>query len=141
MADYSDMPIAEFGFPGPLRDQLVTAIRNGTKTSTTSTLSEYTIGSEALPEVGERQIVIDSDGKPAAIIEISAVKRVRLSDVDLQHARDEGEGFESVEEWRRGHEEFWHGDEMRAYVGDPEFVVTDSTELVLERFQLVRLLP
>ena len=129
MADYSDMPIAEFGFPGPLRDQLVTAIRNGTKTSTTSTLSEYTIGSEALPEVGERQIVIDSDGKPAAIIEISAVKRVRLSDVDLQHARDEGEGFESVDEWRRGHEEFWHGDEMRAYVGDPEFVVTDSTEL------------
>lgn len=128
MADYSDMPIAEFGFPGPLRDQLVTAIRNGTKTSTTSTLSEYTIGSEALPEVGERQIVIDTDGKPAAIIEISAVKRVRLSDVDLQHARDEGEGFESVEEWRRGHEEFWHGDEMRAYVGDPEFVVTDSTE-------------
>ena len=141
MADYSDMPIAEFGFPGPLRDKLVTAIRNGTKTSTTSTLSEYTIGSEALPEVGERQIVIDTDGKPAAIIEISAVKRVRLSDVDLQHARDEGEGFESVDEWRRGHEEFWHGDEMRAYVGDPEFVVTDSTELVLERFQLVRLLP
>ena len=135
------MPIAEFGFPGPLRDQLVTAIRNGTKTSTTSALIEYTIGAEALPEVGERQIVIDSDGKPAAIIEISAVKRVRLSDVDVQHARDEGEGFESVEEWRRGHEEFWHGDEMRAYVGDPEFVVTDSTELVLERFQLVRLLP
>ena len=135
------MPIAEFGFPGPLRDQLVTAIRNGTKTSTTSTLIEYTIGSEALPEVGERQIVIDSDGKLSAIIEISAVKRVRLSDVDLQHARDEGEGFESVEEWRLGHEEYWHGDEMRAYVGDPEFVVTDSTELVLERFQLVRLLP
>ena len=141
MADYSDMPIAEFGFPGSLRDQLVTVIRDGTKTSTTSMLIEYTIGSEALPEVGERQVVIDSDGKPTAVIEITEVKHARLSDVDLQHARDEGEGFESVDEWRLGHEEYWHGNGMRAYVGDPEFVVTDSTELLLQRFRLVRLLP
>jgi hypothetical protein len=30
-----DLPIAEFGFPGPLRDQLVTAILRGAKTTTT----------------------------------------------------------------------------------------------------------
>lgn len=31
-----DLPKAEFAFPGPLRDQLVAAILDGTKTSTTS---------------------------------------------------------------------------------------------------------
>ena len=135
------MPIAEFGFPGPLRDKLVAAIRDGSKTSTTSMVIEYSVESEVLPQVGQRQIVIDSDGKPAAVIEITAVTRAQLSDVDGQHARDEGEGFESVEEWRRAHEEFWHGDAMRAYLDDPQFTVNDSTVLVLERFRLVRLLP
>ncbi|HZK36712.1 MAG TPA: ASCH domain-containing protein [Aeromicrobium sp.] len=120
---------------------MVAAIRNGSKTSTTSTVIEYSVESEALPQVGQRQIVVDSDGKPAAVIEIAAVTHARLSDIDLQHARDEGEGFESVDEWRRAHEEFWHGDAMRAYLDDPQFTVNDSTELVLERFHLVQLLP
>jgi hypothetical protein len=29
-----ELPVAEFGFPGPLRDQLVAAILAGTKTTT-----------------------------------------------------------------------------------------------------------
>ena len=28
-------------------------------------------------------------------------------EIDLQFARDEGEGFESVEEWREAHERFF----------------------------------
>ena len=32
---------------------------------------------------------------------------VRASEVDEQFARDEGEGFESVEEWRVAHERFF----------------------------------
>ena len=135
------MPVAEFGFPGVLRDKLVAAILNGSKTSTTSTVIEYSVESETPPQVGQRQIVIDSDGKPSALIEITAVTRARLADVDVQHARDEGEGFESVEDWRRAHEEFWHGDAMRDHLDDPQFTVNDSTMLILERFRLVRLLP
>ena len=141
MANGSDIPVMAFGFPGPLRDKLVAAIRNGSKTSTTSTLIEYSVESEAIPQVGQRHIVIDSDGKPAAEIEITAVTHARLTDIDVKHARDEGEGFESVDEWRRAHEQFWHGDAMRAYLDDPQFIVNDCTELVLERFRLVRLLP
>ena len=30
----SDLPVVEFAFPGPLRDQLVAAIRAGEKTTT-----------------------------------------------------------------------------------------------------------
>ena len=32
----ASLPLAEFAFPGPLRDALVAAILDGTKTSTTS---------------------------------------------------------------------------------------------------------
>ena len=36
-----DLPIAEFAFPGPLRDQLVAAILDGTKTTTTGLVADY----------------------------------------------------------------------------------------------------
>ena len=62
---------------------------------------------------------------------------IRLGDVGARHAADEGEGFSSVAEWRAGHEEFWHSDQMRQAVGDPTFRINEDTPVVLERFHLV----
>ena len=136
----AELPIAEFAFPGQLRDKLVGAILAGEKTSTTSTLVEYSVEDEPLPAVGGRQIVTDSLERPVAIIETTGVRVVRLADVDLDHARDEGEGYTSVAEWRAGHEAFWHSDDMRAYIGNLDFTVTDDTPVVLERMRVVALL-
>ena len=100
------LPIVEFAFPGPLRDQLVAAILDGSKTSTTSTLIEYAIEQEDLPVIGQREVVIDSDGKGVAVIETTEVRQARLADVDLQYVVDEGEGDTTVAQWRAGHEQF-----------------------------------
>jgi uncharacterized protein YhfF len=132
---------AYFAFPGPLRDQLVAAILAGAKTSTSSLLADYEHGDEPLPRVGERSVVMDSGDRPVAVIETTGVHVVRLGDVDLQHALDEGEGYESVAAWRAGHEEFWHSPQARAELGDPAFTVTDDTLMVAERFRLVEVLP
>ena len=56
------------------------------------------------------------------------------------HARDEGEGYSTVAEWRAGHERFWHSEEMRNFLGDPLFAVNDDTMMVLERFRVTKLL-
>lgn len=135
--DPASLPTTQFGFPGPLRDRLVAAVLDGSKTATTGVLADYERGGEALPEAGERSVVVDSGDRPVAVIEITEVRVVPLRDVDLPHAVDEGEGDDSVASWRRHHEEFWHGPEMRAAMGDPEFTVDDDTPLVLERFRLV----
>lgn len=137
MTDYSALPVSEFAFPGPLRDLLVGAILDGSKTSTTATLIEYEIEGEGLPYVGGRELVVDSEGEGVAVIEVTEVRTVRLADVDLQHAIDEGEGYTSVAQWRAGHEEFWHSAEMREAMGDPEFTVDDDSLLVLQRFRVV----
>ena len=131
------MPRVEFAFPGPLRDKLVAAILNGTKTSTTGLVVDYEHEGEPLPEVGSRAVVIDSDDRPVAVIEVTDVRVVPLAQVDLAHAMDEGEGDTSVAEWRSNHERFWHSDEMRAALEDPDFTVDDATLTVLERFRLV----
>ncbi|MFF1646005.1 ASCH domain-containing protein [Streptomyces sp. NPDC058240] len=127
-------------FPGPLRDQLVRAVLAGTKVSTTGLLAEYEAEKEELPPVGERSALIDSDGRETAVLEVTEVRVLRLGDVDLQHAIDEGEGDTSVAEWRAGHEKFWHGEEMREALGDPSFTVDDDTMVVAERFRVVELL-
>ncbi|MFG1950559.1 ASCH domain-containing protein [Micromonospora sp. NPDC048830] len=133
-----DLPTTYFAFPGPLRDQLVAAVLSGAKTSTTGLLADYERDGEPLSAVGDRSVVVDSADRPVAVIEVTDVRVVRLSDVDLDHARDEGEGYDSVAAWRAGHEEYWHGPDYRGYLGDPEFTVDDDMLAVAVRFRLVR---
>ncbi|MFB7999802.1 ASCH domain-containing protein [Streptomyces sp. NPDC056002] len=135
--NFASMPRAEFGSPGPLRDQLVASILNGCKTSTTGLLVDYEHEGESLPEVGSRSVVIDSEDRPIVVIEITGVRVVPLAQVDLAHVVDEGEGDTSVAEWRAGHERLWHSKEMRDGLEDPEFAVDDTTLAVLERFRLI----
>jgi uncharacterized protein YhfF len=132
-----DLPLTEFAFPGPLRDQLVAAILSGAKTSTSGLVLEYERENEPLPKVGLHSAVVDSEGRRVAAIEITEVRVVRLADVDLQHALDEGEGFTSVAEWRAEHEGFWHSAEVREELGDPGFTVDDDTQVLAQRFRLV----
>lgn len=141
MTDYSALTVCEFAFPGPLRDQLVAAVLDGSKTSTTALLVGYEIDQEDLPVAGSQEVVIDSAGKPVAVIEMTEVRQTRLAEVGLQHAIDEGEGFSTVAQWRAGHEEFWHSQDIRDEMNDPHFTVDDDTVLVLQRFKVVARLP
>ena len=131
-----DLPVAEFAFPGPLRDQLVAAIVAGDKTTTTGLVADYEREGEPLPRPGLRQVVVDSAGHPVTVIETTAVRVLRLGEVDLDHALGEGEGYRSVAEWRAGHEQFWHSADVRNELGDPEFTVSDDTLVVAQTFRL-----
>ncbi|MGA5422264.1 ASCH domain-containing protein [Streptomyces lavendulocolor] len=137
MANTEQLKPYLLAFPGPLRDRLVAAVLSGEKTSTTGLLVEYEAEGEELPPVGERSALIDSDGREVAVLELAEVRVLPLGEVDLRHALDEGEGHRSVAEWRAGHEAFWHGDEMREALGDPDFTVDDTTLVVAERFRVV----
>jgi uncharacterized protein YhfF len=134
-----DLPKAEFAFPGPLRNQLVAMILAGRKTTTSGLVLEFEREHEPLPTVGQQLAVVDSDERRIAVIELTEVRVIRLADVDLQHALDEGEGDKSVAEWRAGHEWFWHGAEMREELGDLDFTVDDDTPVVAQRFRLVHI--
>ncbi|MGZ9930047.1 ASCH domain-containing protein [Streptomyces sp. NC-S4] len=136
MTAYDDLPPYLLGFPGPLRDQLVAAVLSGAKTSTTGLLAEYEAEREPLPEPGARSLLVDSDERGVAVVEVTAVEVLRLADVGLGHALDEGEGYTSVAEWRASHEEFWHSEPVRTVIGDPGFTVDDDTLVIAERFRV-----
>lgn len=135
-AQLAALPVTEFAFPGPLRDQLVAAILDGGKTTTASLLEEYQVLDEPLPQVPRLEAVIDSAGQRVAAIETTQVLLVPLGEVSLEHAIAEGEGYGSVAEWRSGHERFWTSPELAAELGyTPQ--LTGATMVVLETFRLV----
>ena len=108
-----------------LRRRLVEAVLRGEKTATAGLLSDYG-PDEALAEPGDRSTLLGWDDEPIGVVEITEVRVLRAGDVDLAFARDEGEGFDTVAEWRAAHERFWAGKE-----------ITDDTLVVAERFRLV----
>lgn len=136
-AGVADLARAEFGFPGPLRDRLVRSILSGEKTSTTSLKLEYELEDEPLPRIGQRSVLVDSQDESAAVLEVIDVRIVALAQVDLTHARDEGEGHRTVAEWGADHERFFHSRQMRTALEIPDFTVDDATPVVLERFRVI----
>jgi uncharacterized protein YhfF len=131
------METVRFAFPGPERDRLVDAVLRGEKTATSSLLAEWEAAERELPAVGEHRTVLDSNDQPVAVIELTAVDTFRLGDADLSLAHDEGEGFKTVTEWRRGHERFWREQVIPRLSGPLAVEVTDETTIVVERFRLV----
>jgi uncharacterized protein YhfF len=100
----SDLPEFGLGYPGTdLRRQLVDAALSGAKTATAGLADEE----ERPTEVGSRYVVEDETGAPRAIVEVTEARVIPASEVDFAFARDEGEGFESVDDWREAHERFF----------------------------------
>ena len=53
----------ELGTPGAFRDELTALVLAGRKQATAGLLAEYTEEGEELETVGERLVLLDSDGK------------------------------------------------------------------------------
>jgi uncharacterized protein YhfF len=132
-----DLPAAEFGFPGALRDRLVAAILSGEKVGTTGLLEEYRREGIAPGAAGQRERVVDSGGRTVAVIELVEVDVKRMGDVDLAFAIDEGEGFTSVEEWYDAHLAFFTSPELTVALGAPPVTVDEDTLVVCSRFRVV----
>ena len=136
-AQWPGATLGLYAFPGPTRDKLIAPILSGEKTRATSLLRAYRASGEALPEVGQREVVLDSAGLPVAITRTTDVQITRLDEVGLDHVLGEGEGFVDVGHWRAAHEQFWASAPSRAELDDPNFTLDDSTQVVLQRFEVV----
>ena len=123
-----DLPPFELGYAGTdLRRKLVEAVLRGDKIATAGLADEFAPHTDdKLPTVGDRWLLLGHDDEPVAVVETTALRVVPAGEVDLEFARDEGEGFESVADWRAAHERFWS-----------EKTITDDTLIVAEYFRVV----
>jgi len=121
----SELPPFELAHPRTeLRRQLVAAVLAAEKTTTSGLWSEYEAEGEPMPAAGDRYMLHDFDDDPVAIVEVVEARRIPASEIDVAFARDEGEGFETVEDWRVAHERFF------------EQPIAPETEIVAIRFRV-----
>jgi uncharacterized protein YhfF len=118
----SDLPPFELGYARTeLRRRLVDAVLAGRKTATAGLPGP----DESPAEPGSRYALLGYDDEPVGIVEVTEARIVPAAEIDEQFARDEGESFESVEEWRLAHERFY------------EQPIEPETPILAERFRLV----
>jgi len=122
----SGLPPFELGYPRTeLRRKLFEALLRGEKTTTTGLLEDYEADGEDVDRPGDRYALLDYDDQTIAIVEVIEARVLPAAAIDEQFARDEGEGFESVEEWRLAHERFF------------ERPIGPDTQVVAVRFRVV----
>ena len=123
-----DLPPLELGYSRTnLRRTLVESVLRGDKTATAGLAADHAPNTtDPLPQSGDRWLLLDFDDQPVAVVETTEVRVLPAGQVDLKFARDEGEGFESVADWRAAHERFWADQQ-----------ITDETPIVAERFKLI----
>jgi uncharacterized protein YhfF len=136
MAAAEDLPVIELAAPGPLRDSGVAAILAGHKTAMTGLLQLHEHVGDPVEEPGQRFVVLDSDGQPAAVIEMTEVRVVPISTVGDEYAHAEGRGYATAAQWRAAHEEFFRSEPVESLLGRvPD--IDDDTLVITTRFRLV----
>lgn len=121
-----------FGDSPQMADELLALVIAGQKTATCGALRDFdgSRNSETMPVVGRSDIVLDGNGKPAALIKTVEVSIKRFDEMDEQFAFDEGEGFRTLADWREGHKAFF----------ERNGGFSSDMELVCERFKLIEVL-
>jgi uncharacterized protein YhfF len=123
--DWENLERFSFGDSPEMADRLLGCVIDGNKHATC-----WSIVDGQQSEIGKRMVVLDGCGKPRAVIETVELQQRRFRDVDLQFALDEGEGDETLEQWREGHRAYFE----RNGGFDPEMM------LWCERFRLTEVI-
>ncbi len=112
-----------------MRSRLTRAALAGEKVATGALLQqEYLDQREPVELPGERQVLLGSEGEVAAIVEVTRAETHCFIDVPWEFARDEGEGFTSIDHWRSGHRSFYEHEGV---------IVSDDSLFVCVWFRIV----
>lgn len=122
-------PAWAFGSTPAQSDELLRLVLDGTKTATASSHADYAKEGEELPAPGTLGILLDGAAHPRALIVTTEARVVPFDQVDADHARDEGEGDRSLDQWRAVHERFFTEHADGGFLPD--------MPVVLERFRVL----
>lgn len=121
-ARWEELESFSFGDNPAMADRLLGFVLAGSKRATC-----WSVADGQQTHVGKQMVVLDGQGRPRAVIETVELVQRRFCDVDLQFALDEGEGDETLDDWRSGHQAYFE----RNGGFDPEMM------LWCERFALI----
>lgn len=125
-----------YGDSALLSQELLDLIRSGRKRAGTSLLWSAEAEGEALPSVGDIEIVVDHCNRPSIVTRIVQVEVVPFCDVTAQYAATEGEGDGSLDYWRLAHWSFF-GRECKRIAREP----SQDMPVICSVFEVLHVLP
>lgn len=111
-------------------DRLAKLVTSGMKTATCSAHILYELEDEAVPQIGQYSVVLDSKDLPVAIIQVTSVVLVPMNKVSEEFALAEGEG--DYPYWWEAHKQFFTNE--LALHG---LSYSENLLLVCERFKVI----
>jgi uncharacterized protein YhfF len=125
-------PKIEWFGDAALARELGELVGRGVKRASAGLLAAWEADGDPVPQTGDVEIIIDWDGEPLAVVEVTDVRVQRFDEVDEAFARDEGEGDGSLAWWRDAHRRFFSGECARLGIE-----LSPTLPIVCRRFRLL----
>lgn len=87
--------------------ELAELVISGKKQATASLVHVNKLKPEFAPYDNGYSVVTDFCGKPLCIIQTTEIRHIPFDEVDAQFAFDEGEGDQTLEYWRKCHQDYF----------------------------------
>jgi uncharacterized protein YhfF len=121
-----------FGNSQKMARELAELVISGTKRATASLVEFNEKHPEVAPVNAGFSVVTDSEGVPLCVIQTTEIRHLPFDEVDAQFAFDEGEGDQTLEDWREGHQRYFT---KEAAEFNLEF--NEKSLIACERFKLL----
>ena len=115
-------------------DRLASLCLAGIKTATSSVYETFEMDEMKVPEEGDYSIILDSDEVPLFIIKDTKVEIKKFCEVDEEFAFKEGEGDQSLENWRKSHKKIFEEkcDEYGIEFSEETLILCEEFEVVFQ---------
>ena len=121
-----------FGNTSEMARELAELVLQGKKTATASLAEVNKLKPETAPIDDGYSVFTDYEGNPQGIVQTIEIRHLPFMEVDAQFAFDEGEGDQTLEDWREGH---WNYFTKEAAELNVEF--NEKSLVACERFRLL----
>lgn len=96
-----------FGNNSKMARELAELVASGKKRATASLVEFNDAHPEAAPIDDGYSVVTDFEGAPVCVIQTTEIRLLPFMKVDAEFAFDEGEGDQTLEDWRAGHWQYF----------------------------------
>jgi uncharacterized protein YhfF len=129
------LDVFQFGNTPALAAALAHLVVKGDKRGTTGWVAAAERDGSKIPEAGLVSIVTDGFGYPLCAIRTERVERLRFGDITAAHARAEGEGDRTLEDYRDVHLRYFHRE-----AAQHGLVFSDDAVVFFEHFGVLAVL-
>lgn len=121
-----------FGNSSEMAEELANLVITGEKFATASLAEVNKIKPDDAPVADGYSVVTNFEGNPLCIIQTTEIVNTPFNEVGAQFAADEGEGDQSLENWRRVHSEYFTRE-----AATMEIAFNEDSIICCERFKLM----